>query len=73
MNDACPRCGSILQVVNSKVVGDTRVRYIGCRRCGFRPENNKTLVPAIYAPYRRRAPVALNGLSLTHKTDTLES
>jgi len=58
----CPKCGALLQVVNSRIIGVTRVRYIGCRKCGFRPPHNRRLVPAIYAPARHRAPVAQNGL-----------
>ena len=42
--DPCP-CGHYLIVVNSKLVGDTRVQYVGCRRCGYRPVGNKVVVP----------------------------
>ncbi len=42
--DPCP-CGHYLIVVNTKPVGANRVRYLGCRACGFRPADNKVIVP----------------------------
>ncbi len=38
--DTCPQCGDRLQVINTRVVGEHRVRYVGCRTCGFRPPNS---------------------------------
>jgi len=51
--DPCPACdaGSI-QVVNTFVTGRNRVRYLGCRTCGFRPTGNKVVVPVKFAPPR---------------------
>ena len=51
--DVCPQCQSArLQVLNSIVVSESRVRYFGCRRCGFRPEQNVVTVPLTDAPKR---------------------
>ena len=55
MTGPCPRCGAILGVVNTRIIGQTRVRYIGCHGCGFRPEGNKMVIPLVYAPPRVRA------------------
>jgi hypothetical protein len=52
MTGACPQCGGVIQVVNTVIVGESRVRYYGCRQCGFRPEANKQTVPLCYAPRR---------------------
>lgn len=45
MNDCltthCERCSRRLGVLNTKRIGETRVQYIGCRRCGYRPPDNK--------------------------------
>jgi hypothetical protein len=38
-------CGGRIHVVNTRILGNTRIRYLGCRRCGFRPANNKVQVP----------------------------
>ena len=41
----CPRCpAGRLTVVNTKLIGSTRVRYVGCRQCGYRPDGNKIVV-----------------------------
>jgi len=54
--DPCPECHTgRIQVVNSKVVGESRVQYTGCRRCGFRPVFNKVIIPLQFAPRRVRA------------------
>jgi hypothetical protein len=50
--DPCPKCESHIQVVNTFVEGESRVRYLGCRGCGFRPEGNKVVVPLVIAPSR---------------------
>lgn len=43
----CPTCGrGKLIVVNTLLVGNSRVRYRGCRRCGYRPEGNKEILGA---------------------------
>ncbi len=48
----CPNCDGRLQVVNTKIVSDTRVRYLGCRKCGYRPKRNCRCVPLAFAPRR---------------------
>lgn len=52
MTRVCSQCGAMLQVLNTKIVGDSRIRYYGCRSCGFRPPKNKRIVPLEYAPPR---------------------
>ena len=40
--DICESCGSCIQVVNTFRTGSgNRVRYLGCRSCGHRPNQNK--------------------------------
>jgi len=51
--DPCPRCGAPVQVTTTRIVGDFRVRYLGCRRCGH-STGDKLLVPIAYAPRRVR-------------------
>ena len=51
--DKCP-CGHHLIVVNSRREGLKRVRYIGCRKCGHRPDNNASVVPLDVAMGRMR-------------------
>ena len=34
--DPCPDCDGTLIVIDSRVVGDRRVRRLGCRGCGYR-------------------------------------
>lgn len=43
----------VIQVVNSRANGGTRVRYLGCRICGYRPKRNKRTVAIEFAPSRR--------------------
>ena len=50
--DPCPRCEGKIQVVKTFVVGTDRIRYLGCRGCGYRPEDNCQRVPIQYAPAR---------------------
>lgn len=51
--DDCPQCVvGVIGVIKSVVFGKYRHRYIGCRACGYRPENNKQIVPVEYAPER---------------------
>lgn len=40
----CERCGHSLQTVNSFVMAGHRVRYLGCRSCGWRPPLGAKLV-----------------------------
>lgn len=37
-------CGHYLTVIKSEVRGERRVQYLGCRRCGYRPEQNKRVL-----------------------------
>ena len=39
----CP-CGHYLCVVNTKIEGGKRTQYFGCRKCGYRPEDNKRIL-----------------------------
>jgi hypothetical protein len=39
----CARCPGRLGIVNTRRQGSTVIRYIGCRRCGFRPDRNKII------------------------------
>ena len=52
MSNVCEKCGARLQVVNTKIIGESRVRYYGCRDCGFRPPGNKHVLPLRYSPPR---------------------
>jgi transcription elongation factor Elf1 len=52
MRGNCPKCGRPLQVVNTVVRTEFRIRYVGCRGCGHRPEQNTEYVPLQYAPRR---------------------
>lgn len=52
----CPHClKPAVQVVNSKVAGQSRIRYYGCGECGKRPPDNKRIVPLEFAPQRKAA------------------
>jgi len=48
--DDCTKCDGRLIVVNTFVVGDERIRYLGCRQCGYRPKNNCQRIPLRFAP-----------------------
>lgn len=50
--DKCHQCDGRLQVVNTVVIGQTRKRYLGCRRCGWRPRENVVTLPLVYSPAR---------------------
>lgn len=57
--DQCPnpQChGGVLVIVQTRVDGEWRNRYLGCRKCGHRPDDNKIVVPAKYAPPRNKFP-----------------
>lgn len=60
----CPCCRSaerltvrgktpLIQVVNTEADGTARIRYLGCRRCGYRPRDNKRVISLDFAPSRR--------------------
>ncbi len=56
----CPVCNAPIIVVNSLISRDrrSRIRYHGCRQCGFRPPDNKTVIPLEYAPPRNLHAIA---------------
>ena len=40
--DRCASCGGRYVVTNTRVAAGRRIRYLGCRSCGYRPPRNKT-------------------------------
>ena len=50
----CRGCQGRVGVVMTHVVGSTRVRYLACKSCGWRPAQAKQLIPLEFSP--RRAP-----------------
>lgn len=48
----CDQCRGRLKVVNTEVRLDldVRIRYLACNDCGWRPEDNKQIVPLEFAP-----------------------
>lgn len=50
MSDSCPNCRQPFATVDTKVVGESRVRYMGCRRCGTK--GDKVIIPLRFAPIR---------------------
>lgn len=59
----CPRCLAaqllspsgkrpLIQILNTAAHGGSRVRYLGCRRCGFRPRDNKRIIAVELSPPR---------------------
>lgn len=48
--DPCPNCKAFLNVVTTRIIEGTRKRYIGCRACGYAPEDNVRTVPLAQAP-----------------------
>lgn len=61
---ACPECRAaqrltsagktpVIQVVNTETNGGARIRYLGCRLCGYRPRGNKRIVSLALSPSRR--------------------
>lgn len=52
----CPRCGGRIGVLNTRVSesGASRLRWLGCIDCGFRPDDNKQVVPIQFAPAQSR-------------------
>lgn len=48
----CPQCKKPFATIDTKVVGDNRIRYSGCRKCKTKPEDNKTVIPLCFAPIR---------------------
>lgn len=54
--DPCPenKCPGALVVYSTRVVGETRIRYLHCGCCGFLPENNEVAIPLEFAPRRTR-------------------
>jgi ssDNA-binding Zn-finger/Zn-ribbon topoisomerase 1 len=52
--DPCPKCDGTIVVLNSRPKETYRVWYLGCGWCGYRPEDNKQIVPLEYAPKRSK-------------------
>lgn len=52
MTERCPKCGKPFATLNTQVKGETRVRYVGCRECKVRPDENKVFIPLQFAPKR---------------------
>ena len=54
IGDPCPRtsCVGVLKVYSTKVIlaERRRIRYLHCRNCKCRPENNQEVLPLDYAP-----------------------
>ncbi len=48
--DKCPQCGGTLNVTHTLIIKQTRKRYLGCRKCKFRPEENVKTVSLSSAP-----------------------
>lgn len=46
----CP-CGNRFVTIDTKIRGDLRIRYLGCRRCGTK--HGKLVIPLRYAPVRQ--------------------
>jgi transcriptional regulator NrdR family protein len=56
LGEKCPNCKTgIYKVLNTRVSDeqDVRVRWLGCGCCGYRPPDNKQVVPLAAAPRRR--------------------
>jgi len=41
--DPCEMCGGKVTVIDSREVAGSRVRRLGCRSCGWRPEGGKVV------------------------------
>jgi hypothetical protein len=39
--EPCPRCTGAYKVLKSIPVLSSRIQYLGCGKCGYRPPNNK--------------------------------
>ena len=48
--DTCPKCAGLFAVLNTRIRGETRVRFVGCKSCGYRPPANKIVIPLGHAP-----------------------
>lgn len=46
----CPKCRRPFATIDTKVVGKSRIRYMGCRKCGTK--GGKVIIPLEYAPIR---------------------
>lgn len=60
----CPQCRAgqrltstgrtpVIQVLNTEAGSGVRIRYLGCRSCGYRPKANKRILSLEFAPSRR--------------------
>jgi len=52
MSERCPRCKKPFATIDTKVIGEYRHRYLGCRKCKTKPEDNKRVIPLRFAPIR---------------------
>lgn len=55
VGEVCPSCGKAqIKVLNTRPSESegVRVRWLGCGGCGFRPPDNKQVVPLKFAPRR---------------------
>ena len=52
--DRCqmPGCDGRFTTYSTRVVGDVRIRYLHCNTCGYKPLENKLIIPLRYAPRR---------------------
>ena len=41
----CPECSNRITVLNTIRGERYRVQYRGCRKCGYRPPENKNVIP----------------------------
>lgn len=58
IGDPCPRegCVGILGVYSTRidVEQNKRIRYLGCKKCGCRPEINVQILPLQFSPPRKK-------------------
>jgi formate dehydrogenase maturation protein FdhE len=48
----CPKCGADIGVTSTRISGENRVRYLGCKGCRCKELKSKQVVPLKYAPPR---------------------
>lgn len=57
--EICPKCEEGTFRAYKSLIKDfgndkrARVRYYSCSNCGFKPKNNKQIIPIEYAPRKR--------------------
>ncbi len=50
--DRCPRCDGKITVTTTIIKPPWRTRYHSCRKCGYTPLHNKSVIPLEFAPSR---------------------